>query len=146
MIRHKNEIGSYVEKDDLHYGDHVNKRGWGRGYVTIPFGHPFTIKFMLDLWQEDGYKGIPIDYWQPSQVADGMFTIGFNTKEGHNMTEHGEQYVRDTTQKLMNWVFLYTWQDARNEVREHVKQLKRQYESDKLDAWDYYKQIKDYEE
>jgi hypothetical protein len=145
---HIKEINTYVEKHEFQYGEHVMKRGWGRGYVLIPMGHPILIKFPLDRWDKHHFgKDVEVESWEPSQHEHGMYAIGFDTKtEKHNMVEHGEEYVRSTTQRLLNWVTTYHWDDARIEVRLYLMDLKRQYESDKLDAWDHYKQIKSFEE
>jgi hypothetical protein len=141
---HIKEINTYIEKHDFQYGDHVMKRGWGRGYVLIPMGHPILIKFSLDRWDKHPFgKTVEIEYWSPSQHDHGMWAIGFDTRtEEHNMVEHGEIYVREMTQRILNWVTNYRWDDARIEVKLYLIELKQEYEYDKLDAWDKYKQLK----
>jgi hypothetical protein len=145
---HTDEIGFYVEKHEWHYSETIYSRGWGRGYVTIPMGHPILVKFSLDRWDKHPFgKNVDVEYWAPSQHEHGMYAIGFDTKgKHHTMKEHDEQYVREMTQRFLNWVTTYHWDDARIEVKLYLMGLRQQYEFDKLDAWDKYKQIKSYEE
>lgn len=102
-------------------------RGWGCGYVIIPKEHPFMVKLLLN--EETPFYPQIKNFTEEITFAEweneNYFTIGFDTSHGWNNKENSSKsFVIEKTNSLKNCIDSYTMEDAKEEVRNHLENIK----------------------